>query len=378
MSGGISIGLSIAGLCLWIGALVVLLTSTIVSVVRHPRLGPTSTPGTLPSLALIRPIAGVEHRMEAVTQSVLDQDHPDLDIVFAVSSERDPALAMLHRLTHDHPDRCRIVFGQWQANRNPKLNNMVGGIEACSAEYLFFSDGNTLLYPDSARRWQGEAMALGGIVSALPEGVDPHSAAAWVECAFLNQHHLRLGLTLTWLGVPIVHGKAMMVSRQQFEALGGVEALSRYPAEDFAMAQAAKANRIPVRLSNATARTPLGARSWRAMISRQRRWAQLRATSAPVSLVAEFLAAMVPSGLAGAMACAVLWPEALWFALLGHGLVWLSCDAIVAKLRGQVISAWTPLASLGREVLIPVVLVAGALKTQISWGGEVFSAKPRG
>lgn len=364
-------------LSVWAAAMLFLVVSTFASVVLHPRLRRVDIPNDLPSLALIRPIAGLEYRMAEVTASALDQDHPNIKIIFAVSSEEDPALPLILEFHEAVPVRSRVVFGERTARTNPKLNNMAGGVRDIDASFLFFSDGNTLLDATSARRWQAQAMALGGVVSALPEGIDPRSLAAWTECAFLNQHHLRLVLTLDLLGVPTVHGKAMNLSSAHFTEIGGIDALRRYPAEDFAMAQAAQARAIPIQVSDTTARTPLGPRSWRAMIGRQRRWAQLRAGSAPASLLGEFVLLMVPSGAAGSLAFASFWDIEPGTFLFCHALSWLFADLLIAKVRGQAISLWSPLASLIREVSAPGILLAGMLGRQIEWGGHVFSATRR-
>lgn len=370
------LALGIFGLCVWVAATLVLVSSTIISVGPHPRARRVAIPQDLPSIALIRPIAGVEYRMREVTLSALTQDHPGIEIVLAVSSGDDPALPLIRDLHATFPDRSRIVFGERRAHANPKLANMAGGVRGLRAEFLFFSDGNTLLDPDSARRWQAQALACGGVVSAPPEGIEPGTLAAWTECAFLNQHHLRLVLMLDLMGVPTVHGKAMIASAENFVALGGIEALARFPAEDFAMAQAARTTGIPVRVSDMTARTPLGPRTWRAMLGRQKRWAQLRAASAPASLVAEFAVLMLPSGIAGALASASIWDFHPAAFLSCHILLWLVSDLFVAGMRNQVVGLWTPLASLIREFLAPGILLAGLLDSRIEWGGQIVGAKP--
>lgn len=366
---------SIVGLVVWAGAVFVLAGAAFVSVVLHPRLRRTAIPDVLPSMALIRPIAGSEYRMKEVTESSLGQDHPDIVTIFAVSSDRDPALPLIRDLHREFPERSRVVFGERHEHANPKLDNMKVGVEDAQARYLFFSDANTLLERSAARRWQAQALAFDCVISALPEGVDPQSLAAWTECAFFN-HQFRLNATLDWLGMQSVHGKAMILSADHFRALGGIDALGRYPAEDFAMARAAAAKRIPAHVSEITARTPLGPRTWHAIWSRQKRWAQLRAGSVPASIWAEFATLMVPSGIAGSLAFASLWDVAPLLFLGCHALLWLLVDVLSAGMRGQAFGVRIAFACFARELMNPVVFLTGFFLRRIEWRGQIFMARP--
>lgn len=363
--------LTVACFVLWGVAILLLVTSTVVCIRRHRRAPTVLPPERPPPLALIRPLAGVEHRMFDVTRSVLDQDHPDIDIVFAVASETDPAVAHLRDLHGNRPGGFRIVPGECRQGRNPELNNMAGGVVGVRADHLFFSDSNTLRAADAARRWQAEAMAIGGIVSALPEGLDPRSLAAWTECALFD-HQFRLNSLLDTLGLPSVHGKAMILSAGHFRTLGGPDALSRFAAEDFAMARAAAANGIPARVSATTARVPLGRRTWSEVWRRQKRWAQYRATMVPISIWAELPVLMIPSGLAGSLAFASVggYPAPTVFGC--HALGWLLVDLITARSRGQRLSVSLALGCLVREAVNPLALLWGLVDRRIEWRGRAF------
>ncbi|MDX2103630.1 MAG: glycosyltransferase [Alphaproteobacteria bacterium] len=373
MSSMLTTGLMTIGFSLWIAAVAVLLASAVVSVVLHPRLRRTSIPDTLPSISLIRPVAGLEYRMEDVTASCLRQDHPDCRVIFAISSPQDPALPLIQEACQLAPQTSCIVVNDQDRYTNPKLTNMAAGFAVQQAEFVFFSDSNTLLPANTARYWQAQALALGGVISALPEGVDPRSLAAWTECAFFT-HQFRLNTALDWIGMPSAHGKGMTMSVIHLQTLGGLDALSRYSMEDYALAVAATQHSIPARVSEVPARIPLGRRSWSEVWRRQKRWGQYRAAHAPIGIWLELPILMIPAGTAGALSGAALLGVAPLVLFGGHVLGWLLVDLAIAKRRNQPLGIAFVCGCLIREVLNPVALVLGFFDRSVDWRGHVFQS----
>ncbi len=312
--------------------------------------------------------------MKEVTLSALAQDHPDLEVVFTVADAGDPAIPLVRAAMARTPARARLNVGGRPLGRNPKINNMAGAIAHVRGRFLLFTDSNTLLAPSCARRLQARALAVGGVVSAMPEGIEPRSVAAWTECAFLNQHHLRLTLTGDLLGFSAVHGKAMALSTEHLARVGGLEEMSLYPSDDIALMMLARERGIPIQLSDATVSVPLGRRRWRDVLDRQKRWAQIRWTVVPGVCLGELALSMIPAGALGMAAFGVAHLMSPMAFLVLHLSLWIGADLLVSRIRGQVVGPVTPLASVLRECVLLLILLTAAFNRKAVWRGYEYRA----
>jgi len=359
---------------LWMTAVGVLVTSTI-GALLHRHLRCAILQKELPPLRMIRPISGAEFMLDETTQTALTQDHPQLGVTLSVAREDDTALPIIRPLVAAAASRAdvRLNVGETFIGGNPKINNMFGAVEDCTEDDLLFTDSNTQLSRFVARDLQGRSRTIGGIASCMPEGVAPASMAAWVECAILNQHHLRLTLMGDLLGVSGVHGKAMALSRQTLNQMGGLKALSLYPGDDLGIMLLAWKLKIPAELAPVTVAVPLGTRSWPAVWARQKRWGQARWQTMPGTCIGELFMGALPSALAGGLALTLLGDISLtaWFGLgLAHVSFWLLADVVVALARRQVFGWLTPFASLIRELCQPFILLSALFDRKILWRGH--------
>ena len=56
-----------------------------------------------PPVTLLKPVCGLEPRLEANLESFFRQDYPQFEIVFGARAESDPALAVVRRLCRRYP-----------------------------------------------------------------------------------------------------------------------------------------------------------------------------------------------------------------------------------------------------------------------------------
>jgi ceramide glucosyltransferase len=86
---------------------------------RRPRKGATQP---LPSVTILKPVAGLEPGLYENLASFCDQEYEGTyEVVFCLHDENDPALAVVRRLVQESAHcRARIALGENLALRNPK------------------------------------------------------------------------------------------------------------------------------------------------------------------------------------------------------------------------------------------------------------------
>src|SRR3954469_5114999 len=81
--------------------------------VRYRAVRPPELRDTAP-ISILKPLAGVDDGLEENLRTFFEQDYPDFEILFAVRSQKDPAIAVVERLCAQYanvPSRL-IVTGE--------------------------------------------------------------------------------------------------------------------------------------------------------------------------------------------------------------------------------------------------------------------------
>src|ERR1700743_1653057 len=64
----------------------------------RPRCG-----GNAPPISVLKPLAGVDDGLEDNLRTFFEQDYGEFEILFAVRSAKDLAIAVVERLRHEYP-----------------------------------------------------------------------------------------------------------------------------------------------------------------------------------------------------------------------------------------------------------------------------------
>jgi len=83
-------------------------------------------PARRPPVVVLKPVRGLEPRLEQNLRSFCAQDYPGCRVVLGVRDADDPALPLLRRLADEAPERVEVVVGGGAGGiRNPKIANLV-------------------------------------------------------------------------------------------------------------------------------------------------------------------------------------------------------------------------------------------------------------
>jgi ceramide glucosyltransferase len=312
-------------------------------------------------------LKGVEPFSYATLASTFTLEPAPAEIFFCVESERDPIVPLVERLIASHPETpARLLVGRDDLCANPKLNNMAKGWRATHSDWIAFVDSNVLLPRDALLRLAGKIDRRTGMVSSPPVGQTRDGLSAHLECAFLNTHQARWQSVADSLGHGFAQGKVMYFDRRVIEAVGGIAALGREPAEDAAATKAVRSLGLRVRLVDSFFVQPIAQRTMSDVIGRQLRWAQLRRASFPLLFTTEMLAGPLAPMAAILVAC-VAADQPVLPAILLAGAFWYGVEHTVARWLG-----WpgTFVSSLLRDVLMPFIWLRAWTKRDFVWHGR--------
>jgi ceramide glucosyltransferase len=335
------------------------------------RLGPRPPAG----VSILRPVCGLEHRIEATLASSFRIAHPSYEVIFCVAAADDPVVPLVRRLIREHPGvPARLLVGGTGCGQNPKLDNLMKGWDVAAHDWIVLADSNVLIPPDFLdrlfARWTERCM----VVCSPPVGIDVHGCAAELEAAFINTFQARWQLALDELGLGFVQGKTVLLRQSDLAPEGGLAALAREVAEDAAATKIAHRLGREVRVVDQPFAQPLGRRTLAGVWRRQLRWARLRRLSFPGFFCAELPGGGVfPFLLAGCLASAGVLP---WPGVAAMMLAWYGAEALLAHAFGWPLRLRSPLFWIARDLLLPVLWARAWTLKGYDWRGTAVDVRP--
>lgn len=345
--------------------------STVIALARcKTRLIPLPAPANAEAVTLIRPVCGVDHGIRETLRSSFELDYPRYEILFCVASSHDPVVPIVETLIAAHPNiQARLLVGNERISVNPKLNNCFKGWRAATTPWVILSDANVLMPHDYVQRLMSAWLPDTGLVCSPPIGSNPRGFWAEVECAFLNTHQARWQYSADTIGLGFAQGKTMLWRRDILEREGGMRALASEVAEDAASTKLIRNTGRRVRLVDGPFVQPLGLRSARDVWKRQARWAQLRRASFPLYFLPEILSdSLVP--LLASAAVALANGVSVVGTVSALAAFWYGSEALLAYGCGWPVSWRTPFAAITRDLIMPLVYIAGWRDTGFEWRGN--------
>ncbi len=244
----------------------------------------------LPPLSVLRPLSGAEDNTEANLRSLFDQSYPDLEILMSVHEASDPAAEVARRVMAAYPDvPARLIVAGPSEYPNAKVWCLRALVAESRQELIVMSDSDIRLEPEALRTVVSELEQPGVALVTCP-----YRAAGgpgfWsrIEALGLNTDFLGGLLTARMLnGMDFAIGCTIATRRAELEAIGDLEHLQRYLAEDFMMGRLMHGSGRTVVLSNCIIEHHIGnaglAQSWKHRL----RWARSTRRSRRVGYIGE-------------------------------------------------------------------------------------------
>ncbi len=324
-----------------------------------------------PPVTAVMPIKLEQSGFTAAQASAFEQDYPDYEVLFSAAEAEYPALETAFALKASHPQiPTRILRSQSDFAVSPKLNTLDAPLSASAHDFIMVKDSNIVLERDTLAAFMQNFAPGVGMVVGVPIAERAETVAGHIEGAIINAH-ARLLLTASMLGFGYGVGKVMLFRRSDLALAGGIDAVSYTLAEDTAIAKGLDAVGLRTVFAHRTLRQLIGWRTLREVYDRQVRWSVIRHTHEPLTFPLEPITSPLPTAFAAALAAPLLgMPGFAAFALILTG--WFLGELGLARLKGWQISAYAPLAFLGREVLALAAWLRAWTTNDVVWQNGRF------
>jgi ceramide glucosyltransferase len=267
-----------------------------------------------PPVSILKPLRGTDRQMYESFRSHCLQDYPRYEIIFGVNDVADPAVPEVERLQREFPEHdIRLTICPEPTGGNRKVCNLAEMMKAAKYNHIVINDSDIRVERDYLRRIVGpmaatqgtqvardgygptdrlatgtrqqtplRPLALGppvadapvGMVTALYRAEAGQSLASRMEAVTIATDFAGGVLCAVELegGLHFGLGSTLAFPREAAEAIGGIEALIDYLADDHELGKMISEAGYKVVLSEIVVETFLPDYGWRAMFEHQLRW----------------------------------------------------------------------------------------------------------
>ena len=235
-------------------------------------------PDFTPPVSILKPLRGVDPQMYEGFRSHCVQDYPEYEIIFGVNGPDDPAVEAVQRLMREFPQRriqlvvCREVLGN-----NRKVSNLVQMQVQAKYDHVLINDSDIHVPPDYLRRVMAPfALPQVGMVTCPYRGIAAGTLGSRLESLGISTDFIPGVLVARQIegGIHFALGSTLAMSRKALEAIGGLQPLVDYLADDYELGRRIAGAGYQVMLAEVVVETHLPAYNFRQFLEHQMRWAR--------------------------------------------------------------------------------------------------------
>jgi len=343
---------------------------TMVGAVRYRAVQPAPLK-TPPPISILKPLAGVDDGLEDNLRTFFEQQYPCFEILFAVSSPQDAAIAVAERLRAAHPEvPSRLIVTGEPPYPNAKVYSLDRMLAAASHSLLVMSDSDVRVTPGllSAIAAEFQDPRLG--LATCPYRAAPgRSFWSTLEAVGLNTEFIGGVLVARMLdGMRFALGPTIAARRETLDRIGGFEAVKDFLAEDFVLGKLAADRGYRVILSSYVIEHRIGAQSFSANLKHRLRWNRGTRRSRPWGYVGQVFTNPLPLGLLLWAADPAWWPISLAAAVFRAGAGWATAGHALRDPLTRRLWWLVPLQDLASFL----VWIAGFFGNTILWRGRKY------
>src|SRR6266481_3770726 len=328
-----------------------------------------------PSVSILKPLRGVDPRMYESFRSHCVQQYPEYEIIFGVSEADDPAVDAVHQLMREFPEcRIRLVVCQQILGNNRKTSNLVQMLPHAQHDNILINDSDIFVAPDYLRRVMAPfADPKVGMATCPYRGIAADTLGSKLESVGISTDFIAgvLAARQVEKGIHFALGSTLAMSRKTLEAIGGLEPLVDYLADDFELGSRIAQAGFEVVLTDVVVETHLPKYSFRQFFEHQMRWAR----STRDSRRHGYIGVLLTFGLPWAM-IAVLFSAGAWWSWIVLAAAAALRTAVAVQVGIGVVhdrSLWGHLWLLPlRDLIAFGVWFASFAGHEVHWRGDVF------
>jgi ceramide glucosyltransferase len=211
-----------------------------------------------PPLSLLKPVHGLDPEAYENFASFCHQDYPQYEILFAVTTEQDPATPVIRQLIADFPHLpIQLLVAPQKIGANDKVNKLCAMGHAAQHDFLVLSDADIRVGPGYLRAIaEPFREAKVGAVTSFFTGILKPALWPELEAVYLSTDFMPSVLMARELeGVHFALGATVGLRRQSLAEIGGFEAIADEAADDYELGYRIAARGYRVELVDGTVKT---------------------------------------------------------------------------------------------------------------------------
>lgn len=340
--------------------------------VRSPELR-TSVP-----ISVLKPLAGLDEGLEQNLRSFFELDYPEFELLFAVSSPDDPAIAVVEKSRQEHPHvAARLIVTGEPPYPNAKVYSLDRMLAEARNELLVMSDSDIRVKPDMLRvvaaEFQDQRL---GVATCPYRAVPGQGIWSRLEALGMNTEFLAGVLVARLIeGMRFAVGPTIVARKAVLASIGGFDQVKDYlSSEDFMLGKLASEHGWRVILSSHVIEHRIGSQGFKANALHRLRWVRTTRRSRPSGYIGQLFTNPLPLALLLIAFKPGWWPV-------------LALTALFRALAAWAVAGWVlhdPLTAR-RWWLVPVQDVvsfcfwlAGFFGNTIEWRGRPYHLRADG
>lgn len=328
-----------------------------------------------PPVSILKPLRGVDPQMYESFRSHCMQDYPEYEIIFGVSDAGDPAAEAVQRLIREFPQcQIRLMLCDQVLGNNRKVSNLVQMVPKAKYGHILINDSDIYVTSDYLRRVMAEfAEPNVGMVTCPYRGIAADTLGSKLESLGISTEFIPGVLVARQIenGIHFALGSTLAMGRPALDAIGGLQPLVDYLADDFELGSRIARAGFNVVLADVVVETQLPAYSFREFFEHQLRWARSTRDSRRAGYVGLLLTFALPWAMLAVLLSAGAWWS--WLVLAGAALlraaIALQVGLGVVHDRAVLKNLWLlPL----RDLVAFCVWFASFAGRKVRWRGDIF------
>ena len=241
-------------------------------------------PEFAPGVSILKPVKGLDPEMYASFAShCVQQYQGPYEILFGVSSMADPAVEAIEKLKAEFSQTTiRLVLCPQLLGANGKVSNLVQMVASAQYDHLLINDSDIKVSPHYLQRIMAcfhmpkRRGGRVGLVTALYRGQAHRTLGSRMEALGIATDFIAGVLTARQIedGIRFGLGSTLAVSREALQAIGGLEPLVDYLADDYELGARIWRSGFEVVLSGEVVETFLPAYAFGQFLAHQIRWSR--------------------------------------------------------------------------------------------------------
>jgi len=343
---------------------------TLIAAFRYKRLRPAKA-ADLPPISMLKPLSGIDLGLEQNLRTFFQQKYPEYEILFAVRSADDPAIAVVEGLRAEYPSvPSRLIVTGDPPYPNAKVFSLDRMLKAARYDLLVMADSDvrvnpSLLYTIAAEFQDRDV----GLVTCPYRAVAGPSFWSQIEAIGLNTEFLAGILVARMIeGMKFAVGPTIAARRKTLGDIGGIDALQDYLAEDFVMGQWAAEAGWKVLLSSYVIEHHIGSQPFAANLRHRQRWNRSTRRSRPSGYVGRIFTNPLPLAILLVALTPAWWPVLAIAGAFRAAAAWATAGRVLNDSLTRRLWWLVPLEDIASFVL----WLAGFFGGTILWRGREY------